>query len=291
MINNKKLFKTMAALTIALSVFAAGCSNGNTEGNANATTKPNVNEPSSTGTPEASEKPDETETPSTETTAPTATEEPTTKPSDKPTDKPTASAKPSEKPTTKPTDKPVVSQPKPTDKPSTSKPSPKPTDKPSTSKPSPKPTEKPTPTDKPKPKPTPDPESADTIKVSDIMDKILADVQLPVLMEATGEQIKDSYYFDPADLVADGVYNQAMMNTKATELVVVKLKSLKNYEDVKAGLTKRAEDIIETFSTYLQDQYEDAKNYQIIRNGNYVLLSISSDQEGIKTAFESFFKK
>ncbi|RJE87586.1 DUF4358 domain-containing protein [Paenibacillus sp. 1011MAR3C5] len=128
------------------------------------------------------------------------------------------------------------------------------------------------------------------MKTSDIVDKILEDIELPVLMSVSGEQVKDSYYFDPSELVAEGSYNQAMMNTKATELVVVKLKSDKHYDAVKEGLTKRAEDIIKTFSQYLPDQHEDAKNYQIVRQGNYVLLSISHDQAGIKKAFESFFQ-
>lgn len=122
------------------------------------------------------------------------------------------------------------------------------------------------------------------------MDNITGDIELPPLIEVSGDQIKDSYYFDGSELLAGGVFKQALMNTKATELVVVKLKSADHYDAVKEGLTKRAEDIIKTFSTYLQDQHEDAKNYQILRNGNYVMLSISHDQDAIKKAFEASFK-
>jgi len=127
------------------------------------------------------------------------------------------------------------------------------------------------------------------VAVSDIAANITGDIELPALIEVSGEQIKDFYYFDGAELLEEGIFKQAMMNVKATELVVVKLKSSKHYDAVKEGLTKRAEDIIETFSTYLPDQYEDAKNYQIVRNGNYVLFSISHDQEAIKKAFEASF--
>lgn len=113
---------------------------------------------------------------------------------------------------------------------------------------------------------------------------------MPRLISVTGEQVKDSYYFNPDEQISEGVYNQAMMNTKATEVVVVKLKSEEHFDAVEEGLTKRAEDIIETFSTYLQDQHEDAKNYQIVRHGKYVMLSISHDQQAVKAAFDSFFK-
>ncbi|MCR2803520.1 DUF4358 domain-containing protein [Paenibacillus sp. SCIV0701] len=106
----------------------------------------------------------------------------------------------------------------------------------------------------------------------------------------TGEQVEDMYYFNPDDYITEGVFRQAMMNVKATELVIVKLKDEKHYDAVKEGLTKRAEDIIESFSTYLPDQHEAAKNYQILRSGTYVLLSISEDQAAIKAAFEASLK-
>ncbi|MFF2886527.1 DUF4358 domain-containing protein [Paenibacillus sp. NPDC057967] len=286
MINNKKLFKTAAALTIALSLLA-GCSNGDGKEAGNADASPNV---TASATPEATDNAGNEDTSS----SPEPSDEAELQASEKPTDedaakesaapsattKPSADAAATAKPTPKPTAKPTV---KPSEKPST-----KPTEKPSTTVPSQKPSPKPT--VKPTEKPSQKPEVSDKVKTSDIIDKILEDIELPVLMSVSGEQVKDSYYFDPSELVAEGSYHQAMMNTKATELVVVKLKSDKHYEAVKEGLTKRAEDIIKTFSQYLPDQHEDAKNYQIVRQGNYVMLSISHDQAGIKKVFESFFK-
>ncbi|MFD0588942.1 DUF4358 domain-containing protein [Paenibacillus sp. GCM10027627] len=290
MINNKKLFKTMTALTIALSLFAAGCSNGKgsdaessaaPSASAGTSTEPSGSpeatvSPSASATAEPSATPEASAEPS---AAPSESAAATDKPAVKPSEKPTT--EPSKKPTAKPSEKPPAAKPKPTDKPAAGKPSAKPSEKPSV-KPSTKPSEK------PKPTPKPDPEGA--IKTSDIVDKILADVQLPALLSVTGDAVEDWYYFKASDYISEGSFNQAMMNTKATELVVVKLKSEKHYDAVKEGLTKRAEDIIDIFSRYLPDQYEDAKNYQILRNGNYVLLSISHDQEAVKKAFESFFK-
>lgn len=282
MINNKKLFKTAAALAIALSLLA-GCSNGSGKEAGNADASPNVTEsatpdpggedaspePSDEADPQTSETP-ATEEPAQESAAPSATT------------KPSAEASATAKPTPKPTAKPTV---KPSEKPST-----KPTEKPSTSTPSQKPSPKPTVKPSEKPKPSQKPDASVNVKTSDIVDKIKEEVELPMLMSVSGEQVKDSYYFDPGELAAEGSYNQAMMNTKATELVVVKLKSDKHYDAVKEGLTKRAEDIIKTFSQYFPDQHEDAKNYQIVRQGNYVMLSISHDQEAVKKVFDSFFK-
>jgi len=285
MINNKKLFKTAAVLAIALSLLA-GCGNGNGKEAGNADASPNVTESatpdpgSAAGGEDADEPSGEAELQTSETPA---TEEPAQE-SEAPsaTTKPSAEASATAKPTPKPTAKPTV---KPSEKPST-----KPTEKPSTSTPSQKPSPKPTVKPSEKPKPSQKPEASVNVKTSAIVDKIKEEVELPMLMSVSGEQVKDSYYFDPSELIAEGSYNQAMMNTKATELVVVKLTSDKHYDAVKEGLTKRAEDIIKTFSQYLPDQHEDAKNYQIVRQGNYVMLSISHDQEAIKKVFDSFFK-
>jgi len=126
-------------------------------------------------------------------------------------------------------------------------------------------------------------------KVADIVTKIKEDVELPMLFAMEGDYLKDLYGFDPNDLLSDGIFMGGMRNSSA-ELTIVQLKSDKDYDEVEKILTNRAERIKKTFESYLQDQHELAENYQIIRNGNYVLLSISDDQTGVAKTFNSFFK-
>ncbi|OBZ15187.1 DUF4358 domain-containing protein [Bacillus sp. FJAT-26390] len=163
------------------------------------------------------------------------------------------------------------------------------TEKPAaTAKPTQKPTQKPS--QKPTLKPSATPKPSSDIKVSDISAKILKDIEMPRLVTVEGERIKDVYGIDSGSLLSEAVFMQALMNTKATELVIVKLKSDKNYDAVAEALENRAASIQKTFETYLQDQYEDAQNYKIVRSGSYVMLSISHDQDKVVEIFNGFFK-
>ncbi|MDQ0114801.1 DUF4358 domain-containing protein [Paenibacillus harenae] len=276
--NNKKRTK-ITAFIIACSIVMAGCGSGTNEAAssdpANTNISANANSSDNgAGNDTASNAPDSDASTSANDTPASDTPELAAAATTKPTETPASDAAP-----VKPTTKPAV---KPTSKPA-AKPTAKPTNKPAATA---KPTQKPAAT--PKPKPPQKPEV--TVSVSDIVAKITADVELPRLLTVEGDRIKDVYGIEADTLLSDAVFMQAMMNTKATELVVVKLKSDKDYDAVKESLDKRAASIIKTFETYLQDQYEEAKNYQILRNGNYVMLSISNDQESIAEIFNDFFK-
>jgi len=287
MLHMKKSLSKMAVLALTVSMLAAGCSDAGKEPAKNAsgnettvTEQPSV--PPATEAPTVTEAPPATEEPAGDkaTTEPAATEKPTatedTSKENQAGVKPSATAKPTEKPSgAKPAQKPAATA-KPTQKP-TVKPTVKPPQKPSA-------TQKPIATPKPPVKPSTD------IKVSDITTKITTDLQYPALANVEGERLNDVYGTDFSDLVSEGVYLQAMMNVKATELVVVKLKSDKNYDAVVEAFDARAASIQKTFETYLQDQYEDAKNYKVVRNGKYVMLSISHDQDEVVKLFNGFFK-
>lgn len=127
--------------------------------------------------------------------------------------------------------------------------------------------------------------------MADIAAKLKADSGLGPLTAVEGEKIKDTYGIDPDKQLVDGSFNQAMMMIQAGEFSVVQLKSDADYDSVKAGFEARAQKLQTAFESYLQDQYEQAKNYQIIRNGNFVLFSITPDQKKTAELFHEFFKK
>ncbi|CAM4524405.1 cell wall-associated NlpC family hydrolase [Paenibacillus endophyticus] len=287
MLHMKKSLSKMAVLALTVSMLAAGCNNagndpvnnssaGNATNEVEATEQPTVNP--------ATEEPVATKAPAGEaaTSEPAATEEPA---ADAATSEPAATEQPNT------ADEPQVKPANPPGRPSGGKPAQPaaPKEKPAaTAKPTQKPTQKPAQKPSATPKPTVKP--AEVVNVSDISDKIIADMEMPRMIPAEGELVKDMYGIDASALLSDGIFLQAMMNTKATELVIVKLKSDKNYDAVVEGLEVRAAQIQKTFETYLQDQYEDAKNYKIVRKGDYVMLSISHDQDKVLEIFNGFFK-
>lgn len=127
--------------------------------------------------------------------------------------------------------------------------------------------------------------------IAELIQQIEDEVGFASMMDVTGDMIKDIYYMDSDEYVEEGVFHQAMMNVKANDLVIIKLKDATNFDKVKDALTKRAEDVIKQFSTYLPDQHENAKNYQIVQEGEYVLYSISHNQEKILSLFQDYITK
>lgn len=239
---------------------------------------------------------------------PTAVPEakPTAKPAEKPSAtakpvwKPKAEAKPASTPTPKPTDNPAV---KPTVTPklsvhptATPRPSIQPSVFPGSSippsaipGPSNNPAVSPKPTEEPAEEATEKPAPATSVSVAEIAAKLTEELKLGSLKPVEGEQIKDSYGIDADSMLTEYSFNQAMIMMQAGEFSVVKLKSDESFEAVKAGFERRAETVRKSFENYLQDQYEQAKNYQIVRNGLYVLFSISPDQQKAAELFNAFF--
>jgi len=78
-----------------------------------------------------------------------------------------------------------------------------------------------------------------------------------------------------------------MINTKVNNIVLVKAKEGK-VENVKKSLEDKLQQLRDQFETYLQDQFEVAKEGKVLVNGNYVALLILEDVagEGAKTPAE-----
>jgi|GEM_PF-777000 len=135
--------------------------------------------------------------------------------------------------------------------------------------------------------PAPNP---DELKASDITTKLTSDIEMGALLTLDAQGVKDMYGLD-VTAYADSMFMPAMMNISSAEIAVVKLKTDKQYDEVKAAMENRAKAIQKTFEQYLQDQYQASKNYQILRSGDFVLFSITKDQEKVKEIFEGFFAK
>jgi predicted nucleotidyltransferase len=129
-----------------------------------------------------------------------------------------------------------------------------------------------------------------TKTTKEMVDGMLAKIEQPALVEMTGDMVKQMYYFDPA-LLEEYTIMSPMMNVKTNEVAVFKVKDTKDIAAVEEGVKKRAADVQKTFETYLQDQYENAKNYKLVAKGNYVFFVISDQPDKFVTEFDSYFEQ
>lgn len=130
---------------------------------------------------------------------------------------------------------------------------------------------------------------SDASEAGRIVDAMLQQVEQPVFMELTSDQVQDMYYVDPA-LLDDFSIRIPMMNVKSNEIALLKAKSTDHITAIKEGLDKRALDAQRQFEQYLPDQYENAKNYRIVTEGSYVLFIISESADALEQAFHSLVK-
>lgn len=132
-------------------------------------------------------------------------------------------------------------------------------------------------------------EAQPTVEPSKVMDQILAQVEQPALMPLEDEQVEEMYGFD-LKKVEDYDIRMPMMNVQTNEIAIVRLKDTKDVKEIEQGMEKRAEVVQKQFETYLPDQYENAKNYQIVKEANYVLFVISAEADEIVKQFKEALK-
>lgn len=134
-----------------------------------------------------------------------------------------------------------------------------------------------------------DPVSESLPSAKEMVDEMLKQIEQPIIAEMESDMIKDSYYIDP-ELLEEFAIRYSMISIKSNEVAILKVKDAKNIDTVKEGIKKRAEDIQKQFEWYLPDQYENAQNYRIVTNGNYILFVISESADDLEKAFATFFE-
>ncbi|MDD2376078.1 MAG: DUF4358 domain-containing protein [Clostridia bacterium] len=126
---------------------------------------------------------------------------------------------------------------------------------------------------------------------SDIMNDISLnlgnDMTPMILLEE--QQVKDTYDIDVLKLESY-VIKIPIMNIRADEIAIIKVKNIRDIEYVKSKLKFRLRNIENTFERYLQDQFELVKNSLIISRGKYILMSISDRNDDIENTFRSYFE-
>ena len=128
------------------------------------------------------------------------------------------------------------------------------------------------------------------LTANEMVDEMLAKVEQPAMMELPADQVKDIYHIDP-ETFEEYAIRIPMMNVKTNEVAVMKVKNSDDVPKVEEAVKQRAEDVQKQFESYLPDQYEIAKNYQVVTKGDYVLFVISDQADELVNVFESFFNK
>lgn len=126
------------------------------------------------------------------------------------------------------------------------------------------------------------------VTANEMVEEMLAEVEQPMLMELPADQVLAIYNIDPQKL-EDYAIRIPIMNVKTNEIAILKVKNTADIPEVEEAVKQRAENVKKTFETYLPDQYENAKNYQLITRGNYVLFVISEDADKLIKVYDRFF--
>ncbi len=108
------------------------------------------------------------------------------------------------------------------------------------------------------------------------------------LVDLTPEYVTDIYKLD-LNIIDSYVGKIPLINIKAHEFVIVKVKDSNNIKTVEETFKNRAIDIANNFKDYLEDQYALANDPLIVTNGMYVLFSISENNDVIEKQFNSYF--
>lgn len=128
------------------------------------------------------------------------------------------------------------------------------------------------------------------LTTNEMMDKMLEEVEQPMLMELQADQVQDVYNLDP-EMLEEYSIRIPMMNVKSNEIAILKVKNTEDVPEVEEAVKQRVEIVKKQFETYLPDQYENAENYKLVTKGNYVLFVISAEADELVTIYDSFFTK
>ncbi len=110
-------------------------------------------------------------------------------------------------------------------------------------------------------------------------------IELPYRNNMDSVMFADTYGISPKHL-SSYVVSMPMMNVHATEIAIFEVVDEKGREAVKAGIDKRVQALTEQWKSYLPEQYELVKNYQVVDKGNFVLFVISDEADAIINKFK-----
>ena len=126
----------------------------------------------------------------------------------------------------------------------------------------------------------------------EVLGKIIESVgqdNLPAMGDFDDDILSMLYGLTAADVLDDYRGSLAMINVRADEILVMKVKDGK-MADVEAAIEQRKADLDATWSMYLPDVYEVVKDARVVKNGNYILFVVSEHADKAVAAFDEMTK-
>ncbi len=128
----------------------------------------------------------------------------------------------------------------------------------------------------------------DVSDVKGFMDKVAEDYDdLPAMMDFDDSILSDTYGIDPS-LLDEYAGKFPLMNVTATEFFAAKVKS-GNMDAVVEAIENRVSSLEQTWATYLPEQYELVKQYELVQEGDYVFFAVSDHAAEMAENFKAAF--
>ena len=123
------------------------------------------------------------------------------------------------------------------------------------------------------------------VPVEDIANAIMSTPDLFPALGFMGEEILTDMFGIDFSKLEEYSLNDPMMNVHAHILYIAKVKDAADMASVKTAFESRLTAMQSAFEMYLPDQYDLAMAGEIVENGKYVMLVISTDNETVINTF------
>lgn len=112
------------------------------------------------------------------------------------------------------------------------------------------------------------------------------------IVDLTSEEENPFLLFEYSkDDLDEGFINQALINIKSDEIIVLKAKDKSNVEALKEALENEKERNMKIWENYLPDQREKVENTIIKTKGNYLLYVTNDYAEKVEEIFDNALQK
>ncbi|MDK3015828.1 DUF4358 domain-containing protein [Bacillus sp. RB3] len=131
--------------------------------------------------------------------------------------------------------------------------------------------------------------NVNSLSATEIGEKIKHVTNLEEMKEGDSKKLQKLYNIN-TDEVESFVLYTAPTNIKADEITVMKVKDVKNVEDIKKKISNRVEKQSKSFKDYLPDEYFLIEKHVLKTKDNYILFAISKDADKVEKIFDKLLK-
>ncbi|WP_336820818.1 DUF4358 domain-containing protein [Bacillus thuringiensis] len=132
-------------------------------------------------------------------------------------------------------------------------------------------------------------ENVHNLSATEIGEKIKQVTNLEEMKEGDSKKLQKLYNVNTDEIESFVLYT-APTNIKADEIATIKVKDMKNVENIKEKISSRIEKKSKSFKDYLPDEYFLIEKHVLKTKDNYILLAISKDADKVEKTFDEILK-